>query len=177
MDALRWPWWQEFRVALAVGFHDTDLAGLKRLCVEYFPQSRSRAGLFETVATLTKSLNQASIPSRASEFFPPIKRGPDPDFAALHFATHLYATAEFVEAETARGSNQPNCRLSTSSAGRFAGAQAVGDSSQLVFHVSSDRQRLGRASGTRWPSAAQRCVAKWSEAKSGSGPSPLGASL
>jgi hypothetical protein len=33
---------------------------------------------------------------------------------------HLYATAEFAEAETARGSNQPNCRLSTSSAGRFA---------------------------------------------------------
>ena len=23
------------------------------------------------------------------EFFPPIKRGPDPDFAPLHFATHL----------------------------------------------------------------------------------------
>jgi hypothetical protein len=45
------------------------------------------------------------------EFFPPIKGGPDPDFAPLHFATHLYATAEFVEAETARGSNQPNCRL------------------------------------------------------------------
>ena len=49
---------------LPVGFHDTDLARLKRLCVDYFPQSRSRSGLFETVATLARSLNQSSIPSR-----------------------------------------------------------------------------------------------------------------
>jgi len=55
---------KNFGSLLPVGFHDTDLAGLKRLCVDYFPQSRSRSGLFETVATLTKSLNQASIPSR-----------------------------------------------------------------------------------------------------------------
>jgi hypothetical protein len=37
-------------------------------------------------------------------------------FAPLHFATHLYAKAEFVEGETARGTNQPNGGLSTSSA-------------------------------------------------------------
>ena len=55
---------KNFRPLLPVGFHDTDLAGLKRLCVEYFPQSRSRSGLFETVATLTRSLNNSSIPSR-----------------------------------------------------------------------------------------------------------------
>ena len=55
---------KNFGSLLPVGFHDTDLAGLKGLCVDYFPQSRSRSGLFETVATLTKSLNQSSIPSR-----------------------------------------------------------------------------------------------------------------
>jgi hypothetical protein len=53
-----------YRPLLPVGFHETDLAGLRRLCVEYFPKSGSRARLMETLSTLVKSINDSGIPAR-----------------------------------------------------------------------------------------------------------------
>src|SRR5215472_8119491 len=46
------------------GFHQTDLVGLHRLCVEYFPKSTARARLMETLSTIFRSINDASISAR-----------------------------------------------------------------------------------------------------------------
>jgi len=49
---------------LPVGFHSTDIAGLQRLCVDYFPRSRSRPKLMNTVSMVVSLVNRVSIPSR-----------------------------------------------------------------------------------------------------------------
>ena len=46
------------------GFHQTDLVGLHRLCVEYFPKSAARARLMETLSTIFRSINDSSISAR-----------------------------------------------------------------------------------------------------------------
>ncbi|WP_421722962.1 DUF6932 family protein [Bauldia sp.] len=64
---------------LPVGFHQTDLAGLERLCVEYFPGSLTRPGLMKTVSTIITLANRTSIPARmwiAGDF---LTEEPDPD--------------------------------------------------------------------------------------------------
>lgn len=53
-----------FPPLLPVGFHNTDLAGLQRLCVEYFPGSRTRPRLMSTVSMVVSLVNRVSIPSR-----------------------------------------------------------------------------------------------------------------
>jgi hypothetical protein len=49
---------------LPVGFHRTDMAGLQRLCVDYFPQSRTRPKLMNTVSMVVSLVSRVSIPSR-----------------------------------------------------------------------------------------------------------------
>jgi hypothetical protein len=49
---------------LPAGFHRTDLAGLQRLCVDYFPGSASRPKLMSTVSMVVALVNRVSIPSR-----------------------------------------------------------------------------------------------------------------
>ena len=49
---------------LPVGFHETDLAALARLCVDYFPKSGSRPRLMATLSSLYRSINDSSIPAR-----------------------------------------------------------------------------------------------------------------
>jgi hypothetical protein len=53
-----------FPALLPAGFHQTDLIGLSRLCVEYFPTSTSRPRLMSTVTTVLSLINRASIPAR-----------------------------------------------------------------------------------------------------------------
>jgi hypothetical protein len=53
-----------FPPLLPVGFHNTDVAGLQRLCVDYFPGSRSRPKLMNTVSMVVSLINRVSIPSR-----------------------------------------------------------------------------------------------------------------
>jgi hypothetical protein len=47
--------------------------------------------IYNTTLFTIFSLSAAASRYPQGGFFPPIKRGPDPDFAPLHFATHLYA--------------------------------------------------------------------------------------
>ena len=49
---------------LPVGFHETDLATLARLCVEYFPKSGSRPRLMAALSSVYRSINDSSIPAR-----------------------------------------------------------------------------------------------------------------
>jgi hypothetical protein len=49
---------------LPVGFHEMDLNGVNRLCVERFPASVSRPRLMETLTTIVGSINDSSIPAR-----------------------------------------------------------------------------------------------------------------
>lgn len=53
-----------FPPLLPVGFHNTDIAGLQRLCVDYFPKSRTRPKLMNTVSMVVSLVNRVSIPSR-----------------------------------------------------------------------------------------------------------------
>lgn len=53
-----------FPPLLPVGFHNTDMAGLQRLCVDYFPSSRTRPKLMNTVSMVVSLVNRVSIPSR-----------------------------------------------------------------------------------------------------------------
>jgi hypothetical protein len=53
-----------FPPLLPVGFHNTDVAGLQRLCVDYFPSSRTRPKLMNTVSMVVSLVNRVSIPSR-----------------------------------------------------------------------------------------------------------------
>ena len=53
-----------FPPLLPVGFHNTDIAGLQRLCVDYFPGSRTRPKLMNTVSMVVSLVNRVSIPSR-----------------------------------------------------------------------------------------------------------------
>ena len=53
-----------FPPLLPVGFHSTDIVGLQRLCVDYFPRSRSRPKLMNTVSMVVSLVNRVSIPSR-----------------------------------------------------------------------------------------------------------------
>ena len=46
------------------GFHQTDLVGLHRLCVEYFPKSTARARLMETLSAVFRSINDSAISAR-----------------------------------------------------------------------------------------------------------------
>ena len=55
---------QSFAALLPVGFHQTDLPGIERLCVNYFPGSSTRPRLMETVSTLHGLVNRSSIPCR-----------------------------------------------------------------------------------------------------------------
>lgn len=55
---------KSFAPLLPVGFHQTDLAGLSRLCVEYFPGSSTRPTLMNTATTIVSLINRASIPAR-----------------------------------------------------------------------------------------------------------------
>lgn len=55
---------QPFPALLPVGFHQTDLAGIERLCVEYFRGSSTRPRLMRTVSTLISLVNRSSIPAR-----------------------------------------------------------------------------------------------------------------
>jgi hypothetical protein len=54
----------QFPPLLPVGFHNTDIAGLQRLCLDYFPQSRTRPKLMNTVSMVVSLVNRVSIPSR-----------------------------------------------------------------------------------------------------------------
>jgi hypothetical protein len=54
----------QFPPLLPVGFHNTDMAGLQRLRVDYFPKSRTRAKLMNTVSMVVSLVNRVSIPSR-----------------------------------------------------------------------------------------------------------------
>lgn len=49
---------------LPMGFHNTDLAGLQRLCVDYFPGSRTRPMLMNSVSMIVTLINRVGIPSR-----------------------------------------------------------------------------------------------------------------
>lgn len=49
---------------LPVGFHHTDVAGLERLCVEYFPGSRSRPRLMNTVSMVVSLASRLRIFAR-----------------------------------------------------------------------------------------------------------------
>lgn len=53
-----------FPPLLPVGFHQTDLRGLQRLCVDYFSDSATRLALMETVSTIYSLVNQTSIPAK-----------------------------------------------------------------------------------------------------------------
>lgn len=53
-----------FPPLLPVGFHNTDLGGLQRLCVDYFPASQTRPKLMNTVSMVVSLVNRVSIPSR-----------------------------------------------------------------------------------------------------------------
>lgn len=55
---------QPFSALLPAGFHPTDLAGLRRLCVDYFPGSAGRAGIMQTITTMVTLINRSSIPAR-----------------------------------------------------------------------------------------------------------------
>ena len=48
---------------LPVGFHRADLDQIRRLCVDYFPQSTSRPPIMETLTRIVDLLNQASFPA------------------------------------------------------------------------------------------------------------------
>ena len=54
----------KFPPLLPAGFHSTDLAGLQRLCLDYFPRSRTRPKLMNTVSMVVSLVNRVSIPSR-----------------------------------------------------------------------------------------------------------------
>ncbi|MCB1502676.1 MAG: hypothetical protein KDK07_23350 [Bauldia sp.] len=49
---------------LPMGFHSTDLAGLQRLCVDYFPGSMARPRLMSSISMVVTLINRVSIPSR-----------------------------------------------------------------------------------------------------------------
>jgi hypothetical protein len=49
---------------LPVGFHQTDVAGLERLCVEYFPGSRSRPQMMNTVSMVVSLATRLRIFAR-----------------------------------------------------------------------------------------------------------------
>ena len=53
-----------FRPLLPAGIHPSDWAGLKRLCVDYFPTSATRPRLMSTLTMLARLVNEASLPSR-----------------------------------------------------------------------------------------------------------------
>ncbi|MCP4383701.1 MAG: hypothetical protein GY798_20180 [Hyphomicrobiales bacterium] len=53
-----------FPPLLPVGFHQTDVSGLQRLCVDYFPGSKTRPELMETVSTIVTLANQTGIPAK-----------------------------------------------------------------------------------------------------------------
>jgi hypothetical protein len=53
-----------FRPLLPAGIHQSDWAGLNRLCVDYFPTSTTRPRLMSTVAMLARLITESSIPSR-----------------------------------------------------------------------------------------------------------------
>jgi hypothetical protein len=53
-----------FPPLLPVGFHRTDLTGLRRLCVDYFPESLTRPRLMNTVTMVISLINRVSIPAR-----------------------------------------------------------------------------------------------------------------
>ena len=68
---------------LPMGFHNTDLAGLQRLCVDYFPGSRTRPMLMNAVSMVTTLINRASIPARlwiAGSF---LTEAPEPEDCSL----------------------------------------------------------------------------------------------
>jgi hypothetical protein len=49
---------------LPVGIHSTDMTGLQRLCVEYFPGSTVRPVMMAAIAQMVGVINNASIPAR-----------------------------------------------------------------------------------------------------------------
>lgn len=49
---------------LPVGIYPTDLNGLGRLCVEYFPGSAARPVMMAAIAQVVGVINNASIPAR-----------------------------------------------------------------------------------------------------------------
>lgn len=49
---------------LPVGFHRTDIAGLQRLCVDYFPQSQTRPRLMNAVSMVASLASRLGIGSR-----------------------------------------------------------------------------------------------------------------
>jgi len=49
---------------LPVGIHPTDLNGLRRLCVEYFPDSIMRPDMMAAITQMVRVINNASIPAR-----------------------------------------------------------------------------------------------------------------
>lgn len=51
------------RPLLPVGFHRADMNQLRSLCVDYFPQSRSRPRIMETLGRIVALVNQANIPA------------------------------------------------------------------------------------------------------------------
>lgn len=48
---------------LPVGFHRADLGQVKRLCVDYFPESTLRSQIMETVTRIVELLNRAGFPA------------------------------------------------------------------------------------------------------------------
>ncbi|MEQ9691544.1 MAG: hypothetical protein RLO48_17605, partial [Bauldia litoralis] len=72
-----------FPALLPMGFHQTDLKALDRLCVEYFPTSTSRPRLMNTLTTVVSLINRASIPARLWINGGLLTEEPDPgDFSA-----------------------------------------------------------------------------------------------
>jgi len=53
-----------FRPLLPAVIHPSDWSGLRRLCVEYFPSSKTRPEMMGTISMLGRLVNEASIPAR-----------------------------------------------------------------------------------------------------------------
>jgi hypothetical protein len=52
---------QEYPPLLAVGFHPYNLVGLRRLCVDRFPESITRRRVMENLDALTALVNQSGV--------------------------------------------------------------------------------------------------------------------
>jgi hypothetical protein len=52
---------QEFPPLLAAGFHRMDVAALRRLCVDRFPDSFTRDGIMTRLERIIESVNQSAL--------------------------------------------------------------------------------------------------------------------
>jgi len=72
-----------FGSLLPVGFHPTDLPGLRRLCVDYFPGSSQRPRLMEAAELIVSLINRSSIPARLWIDGSFLTEDPEPDHFCL----------------------------------------------------------------------------------------------